>query len=301
MLQASYETVTIDGCGMLPAAEDGKLLITGSQAAGLLDGQLSNDIAGLAEGHGCEATLLTPKGRILAPVRVLHRPDGLLLLTERETLQPLWERLRSGGLGWDAVIGKRTLELERIELLGPGADEVAATAGFAVPTDRAEHACTIDAVRTYRGLELLVPATAAGAARERLLAAGAVPAGPALAEILRVEAGRPRWGNELDQNTMPAEAVMTGRAVSFTKGCYVGQETVARLHWKGRPNRVLRTLEPSAPVAPGTTISGDGRELGAVGSAVVSPSRGPLALALLRREAEPGDVVDVAGTPAAVR
>lgn len=301
MDQASYETVTSTGCGLLPPAEDGKLLITGAEAAGLLDGQLSNDIAGLPEGSGCEATLLTPKGRILAPVRVLRRPDGLLLLTERETLQPVWERLRSGGLGWDAVIHKQTLELERIELLGPHADAVAAAAGFTVPGDGAEHACTVDAVRTYRGLELLVPAAAAGDARARLLAAGAVPADPALAEIVRVEAGRPRWGCELDESTMPEEAAMTERAVSFTKGCYVGQETVARLHWKGRPNRVLRTLEPAAPVAPGTTISGAGRELGAVGSAVVSPSHGPLALALLRREVEPGDVVDVAGTAAAVR
>jgi len=301
MDQATYETVTGTGCGLLPAAQDGKLLITGSQAAGLLDGQLSNDIAGLAEGEGCEAALLTPKGRIMAPVRVLRRPDGLLLLTERETLQPLWERLRTGGLGWDAVIHKRTLELERIELLGPGSDAVAIAAGFTVPDDRAEHACTTDAVRSYRGLELLVEAAAAAGARERLLGAGAVPAGPALAEIVRVEAGRPRWGRELDESTMPAEAAMTERAVSFTKGCYVGQETVARLHWKGRPNRVLRTLEPAAPVAAGATISGGGRELGAVGSAVISPSRGPLALALLRREAEPGDIVDVAGITASVR
>ena len=98
MAEATYETVTREGCGLLPAAEDGKLLLTGSEAAGLLDGQLSNDVAGLAVGSGCEAVLLTPKGRMLAPVRVLHRADGLLLLTERATLQSLWDRLRSGGL-----------------------------------------------------------------------------------------------------------------------------------------------------------------------------------------------------------
>lgn len=302
MAEATYETVTREGCGLPPAAEDGKLLLTGSEASGLLDSQLSNDVAGLAAGTGCEAVLLTPKGRMLAPVRVLHRADGLLLLTERATLQPLWDRLRSGGLGWDAVIHKRTLELERIELIGPRSDAVASAAGFAVPADGAEHACSADTVRTYCGLEVLVPAGEGAAARARLADAGALPADPGLAEIVRVETGRPRWGHELDENTMPEEAAMTDRAVSFTKGCYVGQETVARLHWKGRPNRLLRTLVPAAPVAPGAAISdGSGRALGTVGTAVVSPAAGPLALALVRRECGPGDIVDVAGVAATVR
>lgn len=302
MADATYETVTATGCGLMPPADDGKLLVTGPEAAALLDGQLSNDVAGLAPGTGCEATLLTPKGRILAPVRVLHRDDGLLLLTERATLQPLWDRLRSGALGWDAAVHKRTLELERIELVGPRSGAVATAAGVDVPAAQAEHACTSECVRTFAGLDLLVPAPDAAAVRERLVAAGARPADPLLAEIVRVEAGRPRWGRELDETTMPEEAAMTERAVSFTKGCYVGQETVARLHWKGRPNRLLRTLEAAAPLVPGAAITGAaGRSLGTVGTAVISPARGPLALALVRREAEPGAVVDAGGIATTVR
>ena len=102
---------------------------------------------------------------------------------------------------------------------------------------------------------------------------------------------------------MPAEAGIVERAVSFTKGCYVGQETVARLHWKGKPNRHLRGLKLSAPVAAGTavTVAGndgaEARDVGRVGSAVVSPSAGPIALAILRREVAPGDHVLV-GDPA---
>ncbi len=92
---------------------------------------------------------------------------------------------------------------------------------------------------------------------------------------------------------MPQEAGINERAVSFTKGCYIGQETVARLHYKGKPNRHLRLLSPERPVEVGDPVTVDGREVGTVGTAVLSPARGPLALAILRREAEPGDDVVV--------
>ena len=115
------------------------------------------------------------------------------------------------------------------------------------------------------------------------------------------EGGRPRVGHEISPQTMPQEAGINERAVSFTKGCYIGQETVARLHYKGKPNRHLRKLEPTRPVAEGDTVSIDGREVGTIGTAVLSPASGPLALAILRREAEPGAEVIVGdGVPAKV-
>jgi folate-binding protein YgfZ len=300
---ATYASVTEHGCGLLEPREDGKLLVSGPESAELLDGQLSNDVGALAEGEGCAAALLTGKGKMLAHVRVLHRPDGYLLLTARATLQALFDRLRTGGLGWDAAIGKRTLELARIELIGPASEAVAATAGFAVPGPEI-HACTVESIRTEDGIELLVPAGSEQEARERLRHAGALEATEDLAELLRIEAGRPRWGAELDEQTMPEEAGIADQLVSFTKGCYVGQETVARLHWKGRPNRRLRLLELSVPAHPGAVVrasGGEGRELGMVSSAAESPARGPVALAMLRREAEPGHSVDVDGSPATVR
>ena len=299
---ATYESLSDGGCGLLPAREDGKLLVSGDDAAGLLDGQLSNDVAALELGAGCRAALLTGKGRMLADVRVLRRADGYLVLTERATLQVLYDRLRVGALGWQAQIAKRTLELARVELIGAGADGVAAAAGFAVPS-AALHASTDDAVRTPDGLELFAPADDEEQTRSRLIAHGAAAATAELAEILRVEAGRPRWGNELDEQTMPEEAGIVDDVVSFTKGCYVGQETVARLHWKGKPNRHLRTLELDDPVgegAPVTAVDDPSRALGTIGSAVLSPVRGPLALALLRREAAPGDRVHVDGSLATV-
>ena len=293
---ATYETLTEAGCGVLDSRDDGKLLLRGGEAAGLLDGQLSNDIGALEPGRGCDSALLTGKGRIVAPVRVLRREDGYLLLTERATLQELFDRLRTGGLGWDAELVKQTLELSRIELLGPGTDEVLTAAGYAPPGEPL-HSSSADAVRTPYGADLLVAAADETSARSALAEAGALPASEALAEIVRAEHGRPRWGYELDETVMPEETGLVDELVSFTKGCYVGQETVARLHWKGKPNRFLRKLRLDAPGGQGDAITlpdTPDRALGTIGTAVVSPSEGPIALAMVRREAGPGDTVVVA-------
>ena len=122
-------------------------------------------------------------------------------------------------------------------------------------------------------------------------ALGVPEVGEAVAEIVRVEHGRPRYGIDLDDSVIPQEAGLNERAVSFTKGCYVGQETVARLHYRGKPNRHLRGLRLSEPVATGEPLRLGEREVGRVGTSVVSPAHGPIALALVRREAAPGDTV----------
>ncbi len=110
-------------------------------------------------------------------------------------------------------------------------------------------------------------------------------------ECLRIERGRPRYGVDLDDTVIPQEAGLNERAVSFTKGCYVGQETVARLFYRGKPNRHLRGLRCSVPAAPGDELVLDGRTVGRVSSAAVSPRFGAIALALVRREAPPGATV----------
>ena len=97
----------------------------------------------------------------------------------------------------------------------------------------------------------------------------------------------------MSAETMPAEAGIVDAAISFTKGCYIGQEPVARLHYKGRPNRHLRGLELSAPAEPGAELRLGEKTVGAIGSSCLSPARGPIALAIVRREAEPGVEVAV--------
>ena len=143
-------------------------------------------------------------------------------------------------------------------------------------------------VATDRGVDVLCAAEDAGAVREALLGAGAAEVGEEAAEVARVEAGRPRYGVDLDATVIPQEAGLNERAVSFTKGCYVGQETVARLHYRGKPNRHLRGLRLSAPVPAGTPLRLGDREVGRLTSSVVSARLGPIGLALVRREAEPG-------------
>jgi folate-binding protein YgfZ len=297
-LLPAYEACT-NGAGLIDRSAMGKLLLTGEEAAKFLDGQVSNDIATLASGHGRYATLLTNKGRMLGDLRVLatdSAPAGLLLVTERVSLQALFDQVRRGLIGWQAELHKRTRELALFSLVGPRAEAVVAAAGLPIPGPD-EHDITGDVVRTDAGLDVLAPAERSAEVRAALLAAGAVEAPEAVAEIVRVESGRPRYGVDLDDSVMPEEAGIVDRAVSFTKGCYVGQETVARLHWKGKPNRHLRGLKLSAPVAPGavvTSVGEDARAVGTVGSVAVSPRAGAIALAILRRSVAPGDRVTVA-------
>jgi len=305
-LQAGYRALTA-GAGLLDRSELGKLALTGGQAAELLNGQVSNDVEALVPGAGCYATLLTTKGKMLGDLRVLRTDDELLLVTERVALQALFDQIRRGAIGWDAELHKRTVQQGLLSVIGPRARDVVPGAA-ALPA--AEHAnapgeiagAPVLLVVTDLGVDVVCAAEDTPAVRAALLAAGAEPVDEAAAEIVRVESGRPRYGVDTDDTTMPQEAGLNDRAVSFTKGCYVGQETVARLHWRGKPNRHLRGLRLSEPVGAGTPLRAGEREVGRVASTVVSPVHGPIALALVRREAEPGDTVAVGedGTVTAV-
>ena len=155
-------------------------------------------------------------------------------------------------------------------------------------------------VATAEGVDVICPAAEADGVRAAL---GVEPVSEAAAEVVRVESGRPRYGLDLDLDTIPQEAGLNERAVSFTKGCYVGQETVARLHYRGKPNRHLRGLALTQPAERGDeVVLPDGKQVGTIGSSCTSPALGPIALALIRREAAPGDevLVGAAGAPARV-
>ena len=143
-------------------------------------------------------------------------------------------------------------------------------------------------IRTDLGIDVLCASEQTAAVARAARRAGAVAIDEADAETLRIERGRPRFGVEIDETTMPQEAGLHERAVSYSKGCYVGQETVARLYWKGKPNRHLRGLTLSEPAAPGAPLLLGEQPVGTLGSVAISPRLGPIGLALLRREAEPG-------------
>ncbi|MEA2299353.1 MAG: hypothetical protein QOF77_2289 [Solirubrobacteraceae bacterium] len=291
-----------EGVGLFDRSERGKLAVTGDQAADFLDSLLSNDVKSLGEGSGCYATLLTHKGRMLADVRVLRTAEAISLDTERPGLQALFDALRQFRIGYRAELHKRTLERGLLSLIGPDADRLVGR-----PPGPQEHAnlpgtiAGIDVllVRSDVGIDVICPSERTEDVRAALEAAGAVAIGESAVECLRVERGRPRFGIDMDETTMPQEAAINERAVSYTKGCYVGQETVARLYWRGKPNRHLRGLRLSGEAAPGAALRLEEAEVGVLGSVAVSPAHGPIALALVRRTAVPGDVLRV-GEDAAV-
>jgi folate-binding protein YgfZ len=300
----------VDGCGVVDRSERGKLALTGGDALEFLNGQVTNELSSLSPGTGCYAAFLTHKGKMLGDLRILavgddedasaHEPGApaaLLLDTERVALQGLFDMIRRFKVGYDVELHKRTVERGALSLIGPDAAALAGLQGLA----QAEHASAlveIDgtsalAVRTDVGIDLICAAAATAALAAALGARGARTVGEQASECLRVERGRPRYGVDLDDSVIPQEAGLNERAVSFTKGCYVGQETVARLYYKGKPNRHLRGLRLSATATPGAELRLDERPVGRLGSVVLSPRLGPIALALVRREAAPGSTVSV--------
>jgi len=285
-----------DGAVLVDRSERGKLALSGPAAREALNALVTNEVETLEPAHGLYAAVLTPKGKMIGDLRVLATETELLLDMERSALQAIFDVLRHGLVGYDAELGKRTLECGLLSLIGTGAARIAGAE--ALPAEEHAHAevaigdLRARAVRTDGGVDLFCAADDTAALRDALIDAGARAGTLDDAEIARVESGRPRYGVDLDETVIPQEAGLNERAVSFTKGCYVGQETVARLFYRGKPNRHLRGLRLSAPVAPGTPLLLAGRELGRVSSAVSSPRLGPIGLALVRREAGPGDVLD---------
>lgn len=280
-LDAQYRQLR-EECGLVERADRGLLIVSGPEAAEYLQGQLTNDTEAIGPGEWVYAALLDRKGHMQADMRVLRPGEGpeLWLDLEPEGLAAATRHLQMYKIGREVEVRDAGGEHVLLSLIGPRATELA----------RAVEAV---ALRTDEGVDLIVPGPERDRVRDALLAAGAVEVSPEAAEIVRIESGRPRFGAEMGTATMPAEAGIVEQAVSFTKGCYIGQETVARLHYKGRPNRHLRGLRFSGPARPGDGLLVGGKEVGEVGSAAVSPAFGPIGLAILRREAEPGATLAV--------
>ena len=300
-------TVEIDGqyralreaAGVVERSGRGKLLLAGGDAAEYLQGQLTNDVEALEPTTGCYAALLDRKGHMQADMRVLRMDDGGFWLdTEPQATAAAERHLRMYSIGREVEIDDVSGAWTIVSLIGPAAVEIA-ECGPVAP-EHAHRRCDrrgieLRAVATDLGVDAIVQSARVDELRESLAESGAVDVTEDAAEIVRVESGRPRFGREMTTSTIPQEAGIDDRAVSFTKGCYIGQETVARLHYRGKPNRHLRGLRLDASVAGGDEIRFGDRAVGRVGTAVVSPALGSIALAVVRREAEPGSRVEVGG------
>jgi folate-binding protein YgfZ len=280
--------------------ERAALLVSGPDAAEYLQSQLTNDIEALEPDRGCYAALLDRKGHLVADMRALRlshsHADQIWLDTEPAAFDALRKHLETYKIGREVEVADATSDWTITSLIGPASVEAAGS-----PRVSPEHAqdyyerdgIRILAVATDQGIDLITGPDAAETVREGLIAGGAEPVTDAAAEIIRVESGRPRFGLDMGSESMPAEAGIVERAVDFEKGCYIGQEPVARLHYRGKPNRTLRGLRLSSPAAQGDPLVLGEREVGMVGTASISPALGPIALAIVRREAADGQQVTV--------
>ncbi len=294
-LDAQYRVLR-ESAGMVARRGRRLLAVTGPDAADYLQGQLTNDVERLEPGAGCYSALLDRKGHMQGDMRVLRTAEGFLIETEEIAADAVNRHLSMYKIGREVEVDDVSGRYAVVSVIGPAAEQFA-LAGPAGPEHTHRQVelggATALAVATDSGVDLLVDPDGAEAVVTALAERGAEPVGEEAAEIARVEAGRPRFGREMTTATIPQEAGINERAVSFDKGCYIGQETVARLHYKGKPNRHLRGLRLTGPAAPGDAVRLGERELGTIGTAVLSPARGPIALAILRREAEPGVKVEV--------
>ena len=249
--------------------------VIGPDAESLLQRLVSNDVTELTEGGACDALLLTNKARVIAPLRIVRRrADDFLLLTEPE----LGDRVRRELVRF-RLAAKAAIELEEHDsyvLLG---SDSAPDGGLAVPA------------RDY--------GVAAVEIVDAPAPAGAEPVSDEELELLRIEARTPRWGRELDDRVLPAEAGLVERAVSLTKGCFPGQEPIARLHYRGHANRGLRVLELDGEEPPyDAEVKLGERVVGRVTSTARAPDGCVRALAYVRSEVPSDAELTVQGAAA---
>jgi tRNA-modifying protein YgfZ len=286
-----------EGAGFLIREGRGIVAVRGSEAADYLEAQLTQEVEESEPGAGAYATLLDRKGRMQGDLRVLRLDAGTFSLDlEAVALPAVLRHLSMYKVGRDAEVEDLTAGHALVSVIGPASPSVTGASPLAGEHAHAEldvGGASCRAVATDVGIDLIFDEPQRASVVDALRAAGAEAVSEEAAEIVRVESGRPRFGREMSTETIPQEAGINDRAVSFTKGCYIGQETVARLHYKGKPNRHLRGLRLEGAAAAGDPIALGDREVGRIGTAVLSPALGPIALAIVRREAGPGADVAV--------
>lgn len=282
----------------------------GDRAAETITGLVTNDVGSLEPGHGCYAVALTPKGRVVSDLRIFRETDGLLVDAPARAAGGWLEMARKYVNPRVTPYADLAATTRDLGIFGPQARHVVAAmtgisaTALGVLPPYGHAAVQLDGQAAHRvvvaqvpdlgteGFELFAPADAFDLLWARALAPKAVPMGLEAWEVARIEAGRPEWGLDIDDTTIPQEANFDElHAISYTKGCYVGQEVVARVHFRGHVNRHLRGLRAvgeDPPKVGATLLDASGRPVGDVRSATSSPRLGGIALGMVRREIDPG-------------
>lgn len=307
MSEASEYAAMRSGALLIDRGDRVRIRFGGPRAAELVTGLVTSDVLSLSPGEGQYAGALTAKGKVSADVRIFADAEGLLTDTSARA-----------GPNWREIVKKYinprlapyrdvTAELDDLAVIGPkarrvvaaatGADEAALAAlgpygHVQVMHGDARVMVARNAELDVEGYEIFAPMSLDPVMRDGLLAAGAVPGTARTWDIARIEAGRPEWGIDMNDSTIPQEANFDELgAISYTKGCYTGQETVARVHFRGHVNRFLRRLHfvsASIPPTNAELVDDSGNIVGDVRSVAISPRHGGVALAMVRREVAPG-------------
>jgi folate-binding protein YgfZ len=309
MLHDDYRTIT-DGAAITSVTPRGRIAVSGRDRASYLHGLLTNDIQALQPGTGCYAAWLTPQGRMTTDMHVFESGDMILLDLPAPRTKEVLDRLDQFIFTEDVQLADLTDSLRGIGVHGPGAARaVQAASGVDGLSDWADfrnarvvHDSTplviarIDQLGVP-GFTMYVEVAAAAEIVNDLERAGAVHVDEAAVTAARVEAGYPLFGIDMDDDIIPLEAGIEGRAISFTKGCYVGQEVVIRILHRGH-GRIVRKLvglrvEGDDLPAPLTSLRAGGRDVGFLTSSALSPRFGAIALGYVHRDfIEPGSKVE---------
>ena len=304
------------GAAVLERDDRGRIFVSGVDRASWLQGLLTNDVQALKTGEGCYAAYLTPQGRMIADVFVYELGDVILLTLPLAQTKAVIERLDQMVFSEDVQLGDATSAFRTRTIVGPEAARLlAAVLGISAADLSAlqphanrrmqyngQPAIVTRVVDTGEpGYDIHVDLERADELMRALTAAGAAVLDPAEADAIRIEAGIPAFNRDMNEETIPLEAGIQSRAISFTKGCYVGQEVIIRVLHRGH-GRVARklvglTLEGEAAPSAGAAVSADGRDVGHVTSSALSPAlKRPIALAYVHRDfVAPGTAVSVGG------
>lgn len=278
----------------------GKLRVTGEDRVRFLNGQVTNDVKILAPGSGCYAAFTNAKGKMRADVVILNIGDSLLLDLEPGCDVRIAAELEKFIISDDVFIGDLRISGNGFAVVGEGAGNVLRDAGLTTAPPSAlfgviglplksggwlfrSRRARVEAYDIW--VQRADSAAVASRLREALERNGGKMVGETELEILRVEAGIPRFGVDMDETTLPPEVGLESVAISYTKGCYLGQEVIARIKSVGHVNRTLARLRLPESARSGHALSHNGREVGKLGSVVVSPQFGRIGLAIVRREA----------------
>jgi folate-binding protein YgfZ len=291
-----------EGAGVLDLSFRGRLCVLGADAQRFLNGQVTNNVKDLPVGQGCYAALVSAKGRLHSDLNIYRLENEMLLDFEPGLSEAVAQRLEKFVIAEDVQVINAAADYGLWSVQGPKAEEVAGglSPGFAIPPKemgvaKVEEAALGEIYVTNlprlrsRGLDLFVPARAMKEAAARLLARGGRLCGWQALETARIEAGRPRFGADMDETNLAPEA-LDARAISYAKGCYIGQEVIARIRTYGQVAKSLRglRLRGDGREAPprGTKLFLGQKEVGGITSATWSPAlQGVIALGYVRREA----------------